>query len=66
MNKLPYGCFSILHLDLPYYSEMTGPQARGFGKQFYDTASKGFLDTTAYTVKPVAETKNPQMYEKNS
>jgi hypothetical protein len=64
VNKLPYGRFSIPHLDLACYAEMTGPQARGFGKQFYDTASKGFLNTTAYTVKPVAGTKNPQMYEK--
>jgi hypothetical protein len=65
VNKLPDGRFSILHLDLACYSKMTGAQARGFGKQFYDTASKGFLNTTAYTVKPVAGTKNPQMYEKN-
>jgi hypothetical protein len=64
VNKLPYGWFSILHLDLACYAEMTGPQARGFGKQFFDTTSKGFLDTIAYTVKPVAGTKNPQMYEK--
>lgn len=64
VNELPYGRFSILHLGLSYYSEMTGPQARGFGKQFYDTASKGFLNTTAYTVEPVPGTKNPQMYEK--
>jgi hypothetical protein len=64
VNKLPYGRFSIPHLDLAFYAKMTGPQARGFGKQFYDTASKGFLNTTAYTVKPVTGTKNPQMYEK--
>jgi hypothetical protein len=41
-----------------------GQHTRGFGKQFFDTASKVFLDTTAYTVKPVDGAKNPQMYEK--
>jgi hypothetical protein len=64
INKLPYGRFSLPQLGLTCYSEMTGPQTRGFGKQFFYTASKGLLDTTAYTVKPVIGTKNPQMYEK--
>jgi hypothetical protein len=27
LSKLPYGRFSILHLGLVCYSEMTGPQA---------------------------------------
>jgi hypothetical protein len=64
VNGLPYGRFSILHLGLDIYPEMTGPQARGFGKQFFDTVSKGFLNTIAYSVQPIPEAKNPQMYEK--
>jgi hypothetical protein len=64
VSKLPYGRFSILHLHLAEYSEMTGPQARGFGKQFFNTAIKGFFDTPTYTVKPVDRTKNPQLYDK--
>ncbi|MDR0639950.1 MAG: hypothetical protein LBG27_13810 [Spirochaetaceae bacterium] len=64
VNKLRYGCFSILNLDLPYYSGLTGPQARGFGKKFYDTVSKGVLNTDAFTVRPVIGARNPQMYEK--
>ena len=43
---------------------MTGSQARGFGKQFFSTAIKGFFDTPAYNVKPVDGTKNPQLYDK--
>jgi hypothetical protein len=64
VSKLPYGRFSILHLGLDIYPEMTGPQARGFGKQFLDTVSKGFFNTNAYSVQPIPEAKNPQMYEK--
>jgi hypothetical protein len=64
VNKLPYGRFSILHLYLDRYSEMTGPQARGFGKQFFNTVTKGLFDTPTYTVKPVKGTKNPQLYDK--
>ena len=62
--KLPYGRFSILHLHLKEYFEMTGPQARGFGKQFFNTVTKGFFDTPSYTVKAVDGTKNPQLYDK--
>ena len=43
---------------------MTGAQARGFGKQFYNTAMKGFFNTPIYTIKPVDGTKNPQLYDK--
>ena len=64
VSKLPYGRFSVLHLDLDIYSEMTGPQARGFGKQFFNTATKGLFDTPVYTVKPVDGAKNPQLYDK--
>jgi hypothetical protein len=64
VNKLPYGRFSILHLHLSKYSEMTGPKARGFGKQFFNTVTKGFFNNPAYTVKPVDGTKNPQLYDK--
>jgi hypothetical protein len=64
VSKLPYGRFSILHLHLAQYAEMTGPQARGFGKQFFNTVTKGFFDTPAYTVKSVDGTKNPQLYNK--
>jgi hypothetical protein len=64
INKLPYSCFSILHLHLDKYSKMTGPQARGFGKQFFNTVSKGLFDTLSYIVKPIDGTKNPQLYEK--
>ena len=64
VNKLPYCRFSIPHLHLDIYSEMTGPQARGFGKKFFNTVTKGFFDTPAYTVKPVDGTKNPQLYDK--
>jgi len=64
INKLPYGRFSILHLHLDKYFKLTGPQARGFGKQFFNTVTKGFFDTPAYTVKPVKGTKNPQLYDK--
>jgi hypothetical protein len=64
ISKLPYGRFSILHLHLDKYSEMTGPQARGFGKQFFNTASKGLFDTLSYIVKTIDGAKNPQLYEK--
>jgi len=64
VSKLPYGRFSILHLHLAEYFEMSGPQARGFGKQFFNTVTKGFFDTPTYTVKPVDRTKNPQLYDK--
>jgi hypothetical protein len=64
VSELPYGRFSIRHLGLAIYPEMTGPQARGFGKQFFDTVSKGFLNTIAYSVQPILEAKNPQLYEK--
>jgi hypothetical protein len=43
---------------------MTGPQVRGFGKQFFNTVTKGILNTPNYTVKPVNGTKNPQLYDK--
>jgi|TergutMp193P3_1026864.scaffolds.fasta_scaffold22799_2 hypothetical protein len=64
VSKRPYGRFSILHLGLDCYSKMTAPRARGFGMQFFDTASKGLFDTNVYTVRPVAGLKNPQIYEK--
>jgi len=64
VSRLPYGRFSILHLHLEKYSGMTGAQARGFGKQFYNTVIKGFFDTPNYSVKTVEGTKNPQLYEK--
>jgi hypothetical protein len=64
VNRLPYGRFSIPQLNLTWYSGMTGAQARGFGKQFFDSAKRSFLDTTIFRVIPVDGTKNPQMYEK--
>jgi hypothetical protein len=64
VNRLPYGRFSIPQLDLAWYSSLTGAKARGFGKQFFDSAKRGFLDTTIFRVIPVDGTKNPQMYEK--
>jgi hypothetical protein len=64
VGKLPYGRFSVLHLNLDRYFKMTGPQARGFGKQFFNTTSKGLFDTLSYIVKPLVGTKNPQLYEK--
>jgi len=64
ISKLPYGRFAILHLHLDKYSKMTGPQIRGFGKQFFNTASKGLFDTLSYIIKPIDGTKNPQLYEK--
>jgi hypothetical protein len=63
VNRLPYGRFSLLTIDLAQYANMTGPQARGFGKQFFDSVKKGFLDTPSFRIIPVEGSKNPQMYQ---
>ena len=65
VSRLPYGHFSLLTLGWDHYPNMTGPQARGFGKQFFDSAKKGYLNTDTFRIIPVKGTKNPQMYKKN-
>jgi hypothetical protein len=65
VNQLAYGHFSLLTLNLAQYANMTGPQARGFGKQFFDSVQKGFLDTPMFRITQVPGTKNPQVYEKS-
>jgi hypothetical protein len=64
VGRLSYGHFSLLTLKWDPYGNMTGPQARGFGKQFFDSVKKGYLNTETFRIIPVEGTKNPQMYEK--
>ena len=65
VSRLSYGNFSLLTLGWDQYPNMTGPQARGFGKQFFDSAKKGYLNTDTFRIIPIKGAKNPQMYNKD-